>query len=60
MFEDAPNGAESGLAAGMPVVWIPDHFVDQSAAGLNERVTQLLKSLEEFKPEQFGLPPYDS
>ena len=30
VFEDAPNGAESGLAAGMRVVWVPDPRADRS------------------------------
>lgn len=60
VFEDAPNGAESGLAAGMQVVWLPDSNIDKTHNKLHTRVTQLLTSLEQFKPEDFGLPAYTS
>lgn len=56
VFEDAPNGAEAGLAAGMHVVWVPDPRADRSKLGT--RVTQVLDSLEDFQPEKFGLPAY--
>ena len=58
MFEDAPNGVEGALAAGMQVVWVPDPRADRSILG--NRVTSTLGSLEEFQPEMFGLPPYDN
>lgn len=53
VLEDAPNGVQAALAAGMRCVMVPD-----------PRLTELppahiiLKSLEEFQPEQFGLPPF--
>ena len=56
ILEDAPNGAEAGLSAGMRVVWVPDPRADRS--GLAGRVDQILDSLEEFVPEKFGLPAY--
>nr|KAI8750859.1 pseudouridine-5'-phosphatase-like [Biomphalaria glabrata] len=56
VFEDAPNGAEAGLAAGMRVVWVPDPRADRSKLG--GKVDLVLESLELFKPECFGLPPY--
>ena len=58
VFEDAPNGAEGGLAAGMQVVWVPDPRADRSMLG--NKVTLTLTSLEEFQPEMFGLPAYGS
>ncbi|XP_023930280.1 (DL)-glycerol-3-phosphatase 2 [Lingula anatina] len=57
VFEDATNGALASVAAGMQCVWIPDERADQSQ--LRDKVTLILKSLEEFKPEDFGLPPYE-
>ncbi|RUS73163.1 hypothetical protein EGW08_019072 [Elysia chlorotica] len=58
VLEDAPNGVEAGIKAGMHVVWVPDPRADQS--GLSGKVDQILESLEQFVPEKFGLPPYSS
>jgi pseudouridine-5'-monophosphatase len=62
VFEDALNGVLAGLRAGMQVVWIPDPRMDVNGlmAKNNElRPTQVLQSMADFNPEDFGLPPYD-
>ena len=54
MFEDAPNDVETAIKTRMQVVLVLDDTTDRE---LCKRATLLLNSLEEFKPEMFGLPP---
>lgn len=42
-----------------PVVWVPDRNIRKLDFTRTEEADQILDSLEEFIPEQWGLPPYD-
>jgi len=60
VFEDAIPGMQAAKRAGMSMVWVPDtNLLDVEFSG-PEKADQILKSVEEFVPEQWGLPPYDS
>jgi len=56
VFEDAPNGVRAATLAGMQCVMVPDPQVSQE---LRVEATQVLNTLLQFKPENFGLPPFD-
>lgn len=55
VFEDAPNGVKAANAAGMQVVMVPDNHVSESQ---RENATMVLDTLLDFRPEDFGLPPF--
>ncbi|KAL0571728.1 hypothetical protein V5O48_010236 [Marasmius crinis-equi] len=59
VFEDALPGMQAGKRAGMSVVWIPDSQLLGVPYDGTERPDETLKSMEEFVPEKWGLPPYD-
>ncbi|KAL7306401.1 hypothetical protein TKK_0001819 [Trichogramma kaykai] len=55
VFEDSPNGVEAGLNAGMQTVMVPDPELPRNLTG---RATLVIDTLENFKPELFGLPKF--
>ncbi|KAH6942721.1 hypothetical protein HPB50_009546 [Hyalomma asiaticum] len=57
VFEDAPNGVTAAIAAGMQVVMLPDPRMDEEN---KRRATLCVDSLASFKPELFGLPPFEN
>ncbi|KRZ31797.1 (DL)-glycerol-3-phosphatase 1, partial [Trichinella pseudospiralis] len=57
VFEDSLNGTLSALRAGMQVVMVPDSRMDEEKRRL---ATYSLPSLDQFKPELFGLPAFPS
>ncbi|KAF5385919.1 hypothetical protein D9615_002263 [Tricholomella constricta] len=60
IFEDSVLGMQAGKRAGMSVIWVPDaNLLDVEYTGL-EKADQILKSIEAFVPEDWGLPPYTS
>lgn len=54
VFEDSVAGIQAANAAGMQSVWVPDPRMPKNSV----QSSLVLKSLQEFKPEQFGLPPF--
>ncbi|KAI1795624.1 HAD-like protein [Ganoderma leucocontextum] len=63
VFEDGIPGVQAGKRAGMNVVWVPDAnlvSLGGEATSVDEQPDSTLKSLEEFVPEDWGLPPYAS
>jgi len=59
VFEDALPGMQAGKRAEMTVVWVPDSNLRKLGFTSTEKADQILDSLEDFIPEQWGLPPYD-
>ncbi|XP_057981654.1 (DL)-glycerol-3-phosphatase 2-like [Malania oleifera] len=57
VFEDAPSGVLAAKTAGMSVVMVPDPRLDSSYHGAAD---QVLKSLLDFTPSDWGLPPLEN
>uniref|UniRef100_A0A914Q6G2 Uncharacterized protein n=1 Tax=Panagrolaimus davidi TaxID=227884 RepID=A0A914Q6G2_9BILA len=62
VFEDSINGVQSALKAGCKVVFVPQEKFkpdnwEEMIAEIKPKCSEIIKSLEEFKPEVFGLPP---
>ncbi len=55
VFEDAPSGIEAACAAGMAAIAVPDPNLDHGAF---PAAAQVLRSLTEFDPAEWGLPAY--
>uniref|UniRef100_A0A0A9DV18 glycerol-1-phosphatase n=1 Tax=Arundo donax TaxID=35708 RepID=A0A0A9DV18_ARUDO len=55
VFEDAPSGVAAAKNAGMSVVMVPDPRLDVS---YHQGADQVLRSLLDFKPSEWGLPPF--
>jgi HAD superfamily hydrolase (TIGR01509 family) len=65
VLEDAPAGVAAAAAAGMRVVAVPSirccadyASVEAAGAGAPSGVVASLPSLLEFRPEEYGLPPF--
>ncbi|CAH9070470.1 unnamed protein product [Cuscuta epithymum] len=56
VFEDAPSGVLAAKNAGMSVVMVPDPRLDSSH---HENADQVLSSLLDFNPANWGLPLFD-
>lgn len=57
VFEDAINGINAAKQANMQRIWIPK--VAEISHGVENLTTMILRSLEDFQPELFGLPAFD-
>lgn len=55
-MEDAPNGVVGAVRAGMQVVMVPSKEVNEE---LRKPATLAIEALIDFKPELFGLPPFE-
>lgn len=54
-MEDAPNGVKGAIDAGMQAVLVPSKDIDPDL----KQATLVIDSLEDIKPELFGLPSFE-
>lgn len=54
-MEDAPNGVVGARLAGCQAVMVPADFITEE---MKKGATQVIKSLLDFQPQLFGLPPF--
>lgn len=47
------------ISAASIVIWVPDEGLLAAAGDEQVHATQRLSSLDDFKPEEWGLPAYD-
>lgn len=55
VIEDAPNGVEAAIAAGMQVIMIPDENLSEE---LRKDAHLVVNSLDQAPLDLFGLPPF--
>uniref|UniRef100_A0A0N5A568 Pseudouridine-5'-monophosphatase n=1 Tax=Parastrongyloides trichosuri TaxID=131310 RepID=A0A0N5A568_PARTI len=55
VFEDAPNGVFAAVSARCQVIMIPE-YESQQIENAKQKATKVLKSLNDFNPEEFLLP----
>lgn len=55
VFEDSSIGVDGARSAGMQCIMVPDQRFECK----QKNATMILKSLEDFRPELFGLPSFD-
>ncbi|KAJ2999820.1 hypothetical protein HDV02_001598 [Globomyces sp. JEL0801] len=58
VFEDSRSGVEAGLNAKMQVIWVPDSRLPLDDH-MKTQCSKVLKTLEDFNPILYGLPPFD-
>ncbi|KAI1307967.1 (DL)-glycerol-3-phosphatase 2 [Halotydeus destructor] len=61
VFEDSVAGVLAGCRAGMQTIMVPDPRLDIDEARQAQpdfNPVEILESLEQFRPEQYGLPPF--
>ncbi|CAH2988367.1 unnamed protein product [Chilo suppressalis] len=56
VFEDSACGVAAANAAGMQVIMVPNPRLDRE---LTRHATLVLRSLQDFQPQLFGLPRFD-